>query len=242
MGKVFIVGAGPGDPELMTLKAVRLIKEADAVVYDRLIPQGVLDIVSPHAETFFAGKSCKQHIMEQDEINALLVRLARRGLKVVRLKGGSPVIFGRGGEEAEYLAQHDIPFEIVPGISSAAGCSAVFNIPFTHRGLSRGVQYTSGHYKDPEKEMDWPRLADPDVTLVIYMGLNNVAVITRKLMEHGLSPEFPFAAIENGTTENGRIVISSLRNAAQDVAKAEMKSPTLIIIGRVVTLYHTLQQ
>lgn len=242
MKTVSIVGAGPGDPELLTLKALRLLKEADAVVYDRLIPQVILDMISPQAEKFFAGKSCKHHVMEQDEINTLLVGLARRGLKVVRLKGGNPVIFGRGGEEAECLASQHIPCEIVPGISSASGCAAANKIPLTHRGLSQGVRYISGHYKDPEREINWQSVADPDTTLVIYMGLTNIAIITRKLIEYGLPSDFPLAAIENGTTENSRIVISTLEGAATDVGKAGFEPPVLIIIGRVVTLYDGFQK
>lgn len=237
---VSIVGAGPGDPELLTLKAARLLAEAEAVVYDRLVPQAILDMIIPSAEKFFAGKSCKHHAMEQEEINALLVTLARRGLKVVRLKGGNPLIFGRGGEEAEYLANEGIPCEIIPGISAASGCAAAYGIPLTHRGLSQGVHYISGHYKDAEHEIDWPRVADPETTLVVYMGLANIGVIVRKLVEHGLPPDFPLAAIENGTTENSRIVISNLKDAAADIDKAGLESPVLMIIGRVVTLYDKL--
>jgi uroporphyrin-III C-methyltransferase len=234
---VSIVGAGPGDPELLTLKAARLLKEAQAVVYDRLVPQAILNMIAPAAEKFFAGKSCKHHAMEQEEINALLVTLAERGLKVVRLKGGNPLVFGRGGEEAEYLADKGIACEIVPGISAASGCAAGNKIPLTHRGLSKGVQYISGHYKDPEHEIDWPRVTDPDTTLVVYMGLANIGIIARKLVEHGLPPDFPLAAVENGTLENGRVVISTLQHAADDISKAGFEPPVLIIIGKVVTLY-----
>lgn len=235
---VSIVGAGPGDPELLTLRALRLIKEADAVVYDRLIAQEIIDMIPPGVEKFFAGKSCKNHILTQDEINELLVSLATRGLKVVRLKGGNPLIFGRLGEEIEYLASFNIPFEIIPGISSASGCSAYNGIPLTCRGLATGVRYITGHSKDGELNLNWQSLADADTTLVIYMGLANLAVITSKLMEHGLPEDFPIAAIENGTTKNNRIVISTLNEAAEDVNKAALESPTLIIVGRVVSVYN----
>ncbi|HEU5046901.1 MAG TPA: uroporphyrinogen-III C-methyltransferase [Rickettsiales bacterium] len=240
-GKVYIAGAGPGDPELITLKAQRLLREADAVVYDRLIPQAILDMIRPEAERYFAGKSCKQHVMTQDEINALLVKLAQRGLSVVRLKGGDPLIFGRGGEEAEYLVQHDIPFEIVPGISSATGISAINGIPLTYRGLATGVRYITGHSKEPELELNWQSLADPDTTIVVYMGLANLPIIMAKLIKQGLPRDFPMAAIENGTTPQSRIVISTLENGAQDVKNAGLEPPVLIIIGRVVSLHHKLK-
>ncbi len=234
---VSIVGAGPGDPELLTLKAKKRIGEAEAVVYDRLIPKEILDIIPPAAEKFFAGKACKEHIMAQAEINDLLVALAKRGLKVVRLKGGDPLIFGRGGEEAEHLAQHGIPFEIVPGISSATGCTAYWHIPLTHRDLASGVRYITGHSKEGKLDLDWQNLADPDTTLVVYMGLANVALIAEKLMEHGLPADFPIAAIQDGTTKQSKIVISTLAKAGQDIESAKLESPTLIIIGRVVALY-----
>ncbi len=237
---VSIVGAGPGDPELLTLKAHRLLKEAEAVVYDRLIPENILSLIPKRTQKFFAGKSCKQHVMTQDEINDLLVSLAKKGLKVVRLKGGDPMIFGRGGEEAEHLVQHKIPFEIVPGISSASGCSAYSGIPLTYRGLALGVRYITGHSKEPELELNWQSLADPDTTLVVYMGLANLAIITSKLIEHGLPADLPVAAIQSGTTDNNRILISTLGKAPAAVKRAKFEPPTLIIIGKVVSLYSML--
>ena len=240
--KIVITGAGPGDPELMTVKALRALAVADAVVHDRLIPNSILKLIPPTAKKFFAGKARKSHSsMKQEEINRLLSKLALQGLKVVRLKGGDPMIFGRGGEEAEYLAERGIPFEIIPGISSASGISAAFNIPLTHRGLSRGVHFISGHYTDPGTELDWESLTDQQTTLVIYMGLANIGVIARKLMEHGLPKDFPLAAIENGTTKKGRILVSTLKNAARAISKEGFASPTLIIIGKVVTLYNKLR-
>jgi len=241
--KVSIVGAGPGDPELITLKAVRILKQAEAVVYDRLVAAEILAMIPQAAEKIFAGKSCKHHTMKQDEINELLVSLAKRGLKTVRLKGGDPTIFGRGGEEAEHLAQSGIPFEIVPGVSAATGCSACHGIPLTYRGLSNGVHYITGHSREPGAELDlnWRSLADPDTTLVVYMGLANAGVIAQKLMKHGLPPDFPLAAIQDGTTKNSRVVISTLNNATRDIATAKLESPALIIIGKVVSLHETLK-
>ncbi len=237
---VAIIGAGPGDPELLTLKAARLLSEAEAVVYDRLIPDAILDLIPKGATRFFAGKSCKQHVMTQDEINELLVALAGTGRRIVRLKGGDPFIFGRGGEEAEYLAQHHIAFEIVPGISSASGCSATAGIPLTHRGLATGVSYITGHSKEPELELNWQSLADPNITLVIYMGLANLDLIARKLIEHGLPADFPAAAIEQGTTHKQRVLISTLRNIYSDTQAEKLEAPTLIIIGKVVQLHDRL--
>ncbi len=237
---VLIVGAGPGDPGLLTVKAAHALKEAEAIVYDRLIPQAILNLIPKGATRFFAGKSCKQHVMTQAEINDLLVSLARAGRKTVRLKGGDPFIFGRGGEEAEYLAQHRIPFEIIPGISSASGCSAYAGIPLTYRDLASSVRYITGHCKDPEKELNWASIADPDTTLVIYMGLANLPVITRKLIEHGLPADFPAAAIQDGTTPEQHVVIGTLATIHDEVLAARLQPPTLVIIGRVVSLYGVL--
>lgn len=239
---VAIVGAGPGDPDLLTVKAANLLSSAQAVVYDRLIPQAILDLVPKGAARFFAGKSCKLHVMTQEEINDLLVSLAKSGRKVVRLKGGDPYIFGRGGEEAEHLAKHHIPFEVVPGISSASGCSASSGIPLTHRNFATSVRYITGHYKDIETALNWQHLADPDTTLVIYMGLANLPIIARKLMENGLPANFPAAAICEGTTKNQRVVVSTLEHIARDVIAAKLEPPTLVIVGKVVSLYTNLQQ
>ncbi len=239
---VAIIGAGPGDPELLTLKAHRLLCAAEAVVYDRLIPPELLDLIPKGAARFFAGKSCKQHVMTQEEINELLVSLARAGRKAVRLKGGDPFIFGRGGEEAEYLAKHNIVFDIVPGISSASGCSAYAGIPLTHRDLASSVRYITGHCKNPDTEFDWPSLADASSTLVVYMGLANLPIIARKLIEYGLPENFPAAAIQDGTTPQQRVIVSTLKNIASDVKAAQLEPPTLLIIGRVVSLHKALHR
>ncbi len=240
-GKVFLVGAGPGDPELLTLKALKAIQSAHAVVYDRLVSDEVLTLIPANVERIFAGKSCKQKAMTQEEINALMVELAGKGKRVVRLKGGDPMLFGRGGEEALMLMEHGIPFEIIPGITSAQGCGAVAGIPLTHRGLATGVRFFTGHRMTKEEteqdlDLDWQSLADPDTTLVVYMGLANLAVIAKKLVEHGLPADFPAVAIEQGTMPKQRVVRATLATIQAKVAEAELEPPTLVIIGKVAGL------
>lgn len=247
MGKVSLVGAGPGDPGLLTLKAFAAIRSADAVVYDRLVSEAVMALVPAGAARFFVGKSCKRKIMPQEEIHALLIALAGEGKHVVRLKGGDPLLFGRGGEEALELARQHIPFEIIPGITSAQGCAAYAGIPLTHRGLATGVRFITGHREIPpppvgervgegELSLDWPTLADPATTLVVYMGLANLDIIARKLVEHGLSPSLPAASITQGTTPSQRVVIATLSDIAKATAEAGFESPVLTIIGHVAAL------
>lgn len=235
---VHIVGAGPGDPDLLTVKALRLIRQADAVVYDRLVPDAIIDLIPKGVVRFFAGKSCKQHFMTQDEINELLVTLARKGKRVVRLKGGDPFIFGRAGEEAEHLIRHNIAFDIVPGISSASGCTAYAGIPLTHRGLATGVRFITGHAQKGQgvPDYDWKTLADEYTTLVIYMGLANLQHVSDSLRAGGLADDFPAAAIEKGTTPQQRVLVSTLKNLPQDVLAQQFESPTLVIVGRVVSV------
>lgn len=245
-GKVILVGAGPGDPELLTIKALKAIESAGAVVYDRLVSEGVLALIPRGVPRFFAGKSCKQKAMTQDEINDLLVQLARQGKHVVRLKGGDPFLFGRGGEEALYLAKHRILFEIIPGITSAQGCGAYAGIPLTHRGLATGVRFLTGHRltadeTETELELNWQSLADPDTTLVVYMGLANLPLIAAKLMEHGLPGSTPAAAIASGTTREQQIVASDLAGIHKAATAAELQAPTLVIIGKVAALTKQLQ-
>lgn len=241
IGKVILTGAGPGDPELLTLKAFNAIRNAQAVVYDRLVSDAVMNLVPPGVPRFFAGKSCKQKAMTQEEINTLLITLARQGLNVVRLKGGDPLLFGRGGEEAQALVRVRIPFEIIPGITSAQGCAAYAGIPLTHRGLATGVRFLTGHRVTAEDvadplDLNWASLADPDTTLVVYMGLANLTLITSQLMAHGLSPDTPAAAIEQGTTSNQKVISSNLRNIASAVTQTNLQPPTLTILGRVAAL------
>lgn len=234
-GHVSIIGAGPGDPELLTRKAERLLKQADVILYDRLVATEILDLAPKGTARIFAGKSCKQHYMTQDEINQTLVELAQQGKHVVRLKGGDPFIFGRGGEEVEALIAAKIDYDIVPGISAASGCAASSGIPLTHRDHAQRVEYITGHLKqDDLTAMDWKSLAAHDLTLVVYMGLHNAAAISEQLIAHGRPANTPAAAIENGTTINERKLISTLETLADDLAYEKFKSPTLLIIGDVV--------
>ncbi len=234
---VYLVGAGPGDPDLLTVKAMRLLKEADVVVYDRLVSDGILDLAPKGATRIFAGKAARDHFMAQDEINDLLVSLARNGRRVVRLKGGDPFIFGRGSEEALFLAKHNIPFEIVPGITASAGCGAYAGIPLTHRGMATGVRFVTGHCRDgAHLDLNWRSLADPDTTLVIYMGLINVRKISDELIKAGLPGGTPAGAIERGTTSDQRTILTTLADLPACIDKADLKAPSLLIIGRVVDL------
>ncbi len=235
---VYIVGAGPGNPELLTLKAFRLIREyADVIVYDRLVPEEILALIPKNAEKVYAGKSCRTHYMTQKEINIELVRQAKKGKKVVRLKGGDPFIFGRGGEETEFLAKNNVDFEVVPGITSASGCSSVANIPLTHRGIATSVRFITGHMqKGKPVKLDWKGLIDPETTLVVYMGLANLHNICVSLVKHGMAKSMPVAAIQSGTTENERILFGRIDTIAKKIQQAKLEPPTLIIIGKVVNI------
>ncbi len=240
-GTVYIVGAGPGDPGLLTLRAYRLLQQTDAVVYDRLVNSEVIALIAPGVIRVFAGKSCNRHSMTQEEINHTLLALARKKKHVVRLKGGDPFIFGRGGEEAEFLAQHGIAFEIVPGISAAAGCAAYAGIPLTHRQLASGVRYVTGHRQNDDKlALNWASMADADTTLVIYMGLGNADTIRRELISHGMDASTPVAVICEGTTPHQRRHITTLGQLVQTIARERIEPPATIIIGRVVALAGTM--
>ncbi len=236
-GKVYLVGAGPGDPELLTVKAQRLLRDCDVVVYDRLVSAAILDQVPPGVTRINAGKAPGRHTMTQGQISALLVRLARAGYQVVRLKGGDPFVFGRGSEEARELARHRVAFEVVPGITAAAGASAYAGIPLTHRGLAHGVRLVTGHRQDGAPlDLDWSCLADPAATLVIYMGLGHVEEIVRQLVAHGLSPRTPAAAIQDGTLPGQRRCLTTLGELAGTVRAAGLRPPVTLVIGRVVSL------
>jgi len=235
------VGAGPGDPDLLTVKAARLIASARLVVYDRLVSDEILALVPADAERVFAGKESGHHTLKQDEINDILLGLARTGRDVVRLKGGDPFVFGRGSEEALVLARNAIPFEVVPGISAAAGVSTYAGIPLTHRGLATGVQFIPGHLREGHRlDLNWDKLGDPDTTLVIYMGLQSLPATTAALIAAGLPADTPAAAIENGTTPRQRRVIGTLATLVDLARAADLHPPTLIVIGRVVSLAHEL--
>ncbi|MEQ8321203.1 MAG: uroporphyrinogen-III C-methyltransferase [Rhodospirillales bacterium] len=234
---VMLVGAGPGDPDLLTMKAHRLLSDVDVIVYDRLVAKQILALIPETTERVFAGKRASNHYMPQEDINNLLVDLARVGKKVMRLKGGDPFVFGRGGEEALHLVRNGIPFEVVPGITSSAGCAAYAGIPLTHRGLAQGVRFVTGHSKGDEPlELDWRSLADPETTLVVYMGMSNVSEIAGKLIENGLSDDTPVAVINMGTRPAQKTLITKLSALPERVASAEIKGATLFVIGRVVTL------
>ena len=234
---VAIVGAGPGDPDLLTVKALRLIEAAEVVVFDRLVSTAILDLVPKGATRIFAGKTARDHHMPQDDINALLVRLAESGRRVVRLKGGDPFVFGRGGEEALHLADHGISFEVVPGITSSAGCAAYAGIPLTHRGLSKSVRFVTGNRQNNQGlDLDWQDLADPETTLVIYMGRTNVRIIADQLVAAGLASETPSAVIYNGTLPDQKTIITRLDGLADAVEATGLAAPTLLVIGKVVSL------
>ena len=232
---VYLVGAGPGDPELLTVKAARLLERADAVVYDRLVGDGVLNLVPPGAMRVFVGKASSVHHMRQAEINDLLLRLARPGRVVVRLKGGDPFVFGRGSEEAAHLARHGVPFAVVPGITAAAGCAASAGIPLTHRGVASGVRFLTGHCRaGAGLDLDWQGLADPDTTLVVYMGLANLPEICARLIAAGLAATTPAAAIASGTMPAQKVCAAPLGELSERVRAAALEAPVLFIIGRVV--------
>jgi len=242
-GEVAIIGAGPGDPGLLTLRALSLIEQADCLVYDRLVSREVLALASPKARRFYVGKASRCHALTQDETNALMVRLAREGRRVVRLKGGDPYIFGRGGEEAEVLIEHGVGFRVVPGITSAQGCAAYGGFPLTHRDYAQSVTFVTGHCKgDGDLALNWASLAAPHQTTVFYMGLANAELIRRELQRHGLPAEHPVALVERGTTPEQRQVITCLGELVETIAREGLRPPTLIVVGEVVRLADTLAQ
>lgn len=240
-GEVAVVGAGPGDPGLLTLKALALIEQADCVVYDRLVSAEVMALAPVDAETFYVGKAARCHALTQDQTNTLLVRLAHEGRRVVRLKGGDPYIFGRGGEEAEVLVENGIAFHAVPGITSAQGCAAYAGFPLTHRDYAQSVTFVTGHCKsDGALALDWQALATPHHTTVFYMGLGNAALISRELMRAGLPADHPVALIERGTTPEQRRVITTLDDMTAAIEREGLVPPTLMVVGEVVALAETL--
>lgn len=239
---VYIVGAGPGDPDLLTVKALRLLGRAEVVVYDKLVSDEILALIPAGATRIFAGKVARNHHMPQEQINELLVNLARSSRVVVRLKGGDPFLFGRGGEEAAHLARHGIAFEIIPGITSASGCTAYAGIPLTHRGVAHGVQFVTGHAKEDEPlELDWRGLAAAETTLVIYMGRITARQICSQLIAHGLPPATPAAILVNGTRPNQHVTLTTLASLPDRVEAIECAVPTLLVVGEVVALAETLR-
>jgi len=236
-GRVFLIGAGPGDPELLTVKALRLLQTADVVVYDRLVSPEILAMAPDAAARVYVGKQTGHHHCTQDRINDILFHLARQHRRVVRLKGGDPFIFGRGGEEALHLKDRGIEVEVVPGITSAAACAAAAQVPLTHRGLATGVRFVTGHARsDGPLDLDWAGLADPDTTLVIYMGLGTLADISARLIAHGLPGDTPVLAVENGTTPRERRLATTIAKATTDLDAAGFRPPTMLVVGRVAAL------
>lgn len=235
-GTVYLVGSGPGDPELLTLKAARLVGEADVIVYDHLGAEGVLDLAKPGAETIYAGKEASNHALPQEEINVLLVRLAKQGKCVVRLKGGDPFIFGRGGEEIETLAEHNVPFEVVPGVTAASGCGSYAGIPLTHRDHAQICVFATGHLKDGSVNLDWRALARPNQTVVFYMGIGGAGEICEQLMAHGLPADHPAAVIQHGTSKRQKVLTADISTLTTRIEELGIKPPALIIIGTVVRL------
>jgi uroporphyrin-III C-methyltransferase len=237
IGKVLLVGAGPGDPELLTLKAARAIACAETVVYDRLVPAEIVRLAPTSAVRVDVGKQAGHHPVPQAEINRLLIQFARSGHNVVRLKGGDPFIFGRGCEEALALEQAEIPFEVIPGITAAQGCAAAARVPLTHRGLATGVRYVTGHCRGDEPlDLDWASLADPGTTLVVYMGFANIGEIVRQLVVHGLPGDTPVLAVCQGTTPREQRICASLMSLPRAVRAANFEGPILFIIGRVAAI------
>ena len=235
-GEVYLVGAGPGDPDLLTFKALRLMQQADIALYDRLVHPSIVDLIRRDATKIYVGKERDNHVVRQEEINELLVKYAKEGKKVLRLKGGDPFIFGRGGEEIETLADEKVAFQVVPGITSASGCSTYSGIPLTHRDYAQSCIFVTGHLKKGKLELDWEKLIQENQTIVFYMGLVSIDIICEELIKHGLSELTPCALIQQGTTNTQKEYISILKDMPTVVKTKKPKAPTIFIIGGVVTL------
>ncbi len=240
MGEVYLVGGGPGDPDLLTFRALRLMQQADVVVYDRLVAKAILEMTRRDAERIYVGKEANNHAMRQEDINELLAKLAKEGKRVVRLKGGDPFIFGRGGEEIDTLAEQGIPFQVVPAVTAASGCAAYAGIPLTHRDYAQSVTFVTGHLKDGTINLNWEHLAQANQTVVFYMGLRGMPIISKELIKRGVSPDMPVALVQQGTTEKQRVFTGTLSNIQELIEREQPKPPTLIIVGEVVNLQEKL--
>ena len=239
-GEVYVIGAGPGDPELLTLKALQLMQQADVVVYDYLVSDEIMELVRRDADLICVGKRAGDHSVPQERTNEILVELAQQGKKVCRIKGGDPFIYGRGGEEVQVLAEHGVSYQIVPGITAAAGCSAYAGIPLTHRDHAQSIQFVTGHCKKDGQELDWQSLAKPNQTLAIYMGVMKSPDIKAQLIDHGRSPTTPVAIVENGTRKEQRVVTGTLAQLDELVTQHNIQSPALLIVGEVASLHRQL--
>ncbi len=235
-GEVYLVGTGPGDPDLLTFRALRLMQQTDVVLYDRLIGDGILNLVRRDAERIYVGKLKNNHTVPQDEIGKMLIDLARQGKRVLRLKGGDPFVFGRGGEEIEALSENGIAFQVIPGVTAANGCAAYAGIPLTHRDHAQACVFVTGHEKDGQLNLNWKSLVQPRQTVVLYMALTSLGAVTSGFLGHGADPATPAAVIENGTRAGQRVITGTLETLLNKTEEAEVRSPALIIVGSVVTL------
>ncbi len=239
-GEVYLVGAGPGDPDLLTFRALRLMQQAEVVLYDRLVAPAIVDLCRKDAERIYVGKKRDQHTLPQTEINQLLVDLAKQGKRVLRLKGGDPFIFGRGGEEIDLLSAENIPFQVIPGITAASGCASYAGIPLTHRDYAHTCVFITGHLKDGSMDLNWDTLIQPRQTIAVYMGIVGLEVLCRELIARGMSATMPAALIQQGTTHKQKVYISDLGSLPDIPRQHDIKPPTMIIIGEVVKLHENL--